>query len=102
MPDIFADRASLAVIALHIVKMSKASSRWGLFSRVCFLMKDWWLRELHAENRFYIQISIELKIKCSRIVLNGLAWFVKPFVSYTDLDFDLRKNVESTWDSKVE
>ena len=33
------------------------------------------MRELHAENRFYIQISIELKIKCARFVLNGLTWF---------------------------
>ena len=31
--------------------------------------------ELHAENCFYIQISIELKVKCARFVLNGFTWF---------------------------
>ena len=59
----------------YMVKMSKGTSRWGLFSLVCFLLKGWSMRELHAENRFYIQISIEIKIKCARFVLNGSTWF---------------------------
>ena len=75
MPDFSARLRSLAVIALHMVKMSKASSRWGLFSLVCFLLKGWSMHEVHTENRFYVQISIEIKIKCARFVLNGFAWF---------------------------
>ena len=58
-----------------MVKMSKASSWWGLFSLVYVLLKGWSIRELHAENHFYVQISIELKIQCARFVLDGFAWF---------------------------
>ena len=44
-------------------------------STVCFLLKGSSMRELRTENNFYIQISIELKIKCARFVLDGFAWF---------------------------
>ena len=73
MPDFSARLRSLAVIALHMVKMSKAFPQGGLFSLVRFFLKGRSVCELHAENRFYIQISIELKIKCARFVLNGFA-----------------------------
>ena len=73
MPDFSAQLRTLAVRALHVVKMSEVSSRRGLFSLVRFFLKGRSMRELHAVNRFYMQVFIELKIKCARFVLSGFA-----------------------------
>ena len=85
-----------------MVNVSKGSSKRGLISTVCFLLNGWSRHELHvcAENVcfFYIQNSIELKIKGAWFVLNQFTWFniqqrqhflsylmVFVFCSYVDL-----------------
>ena len=51
----------------YTVKVSIAFSRRGLFSAGCFLLKEQSLFELRTKIDFYIQISIELKIKMQSV-----------------------------------
>ena len=62
-------------IAVHMVEVSIDSSQQGLFCAGCFLLKERSVRELCAEERFYIQISIELKTKIVKRVVNRFDWF---------------------------
>ena len=55
------------------IKVSIASSRRGLFSAGCFLLKEQSLFELRTETDFCMQISIELKIKIAKHVVNRFA-----------------------------
>ena len=76
----------LSVIAIHMIKMAIASSQWGLFNDIYFLLNCWTILKLHADYCCYIQISIELKVKCARRVLNWFSWskayLKKNFLSY--------------------
>ena len=69
-----------------MVKVSIASTRWGLFSDTCFLLKGWNVSDLRADYCFFIHISIELKIKSAKCVLNRFtcfeAWMKENFLSY--------------------
>ena len=64
----------MVAIAIHAVKVSISSSRRGLFSAECFLLKEQSLFELRTKIDFCIQISMmmELKIKISKRVADSL------------------------------
>ena len=65
----------MVAIAVHMVEVSIDSPQQGLLSAGCFLLKEPSVRELCAEEHFCIQISIELKTKSAKHVVNRFAWF---------------------------
>ena len=71
-PDFSARLRSLAVIALHMVKVSKGSSHKAYSAQCVFVERLKHARDTR-QKPFYIQISIEIKIKSARFVLNVFA-----------------------------
>jgi hypothetical protein len=70
MPNFSARLHKVAARAIHTVKVSIASSRQGIFSAGCFLLIEQSLSELRPKIDFCIQISIDLKIKITKCVVN--------------------------------
>jgi hypothetical protein len=66
-PQIFSSMVKLMAIA------SIATIQWGLFSDTCFFLSSWSMPKLCTQYSF--NSSMELKIKCTRHVLNRFAWF---------------------------